>query len=205
MKCFSFLRSGRKSPARDVVVVFALEEEAQGHFDDYDVLYSGVGKVNAAYRLTRSLALRFRNKQNKPKLILNLGSAGSPHFKSGVIVNCTRFIQRDFDATALGSAPYTTPYENTPAVLTNGVRYPDFPDGICGTGDNFSTNGHTPEWTVVDMEAYALAKICFLENISFACLKYITDGADGQAASSWEAGLPKTSEKLRDAMSSLLG
>jgi adenosylhomocysteine nucleosidase len=187
----------------DALVVFALETEAQGRFNDFNLLYSGVGKVNAAYRLTHKLAQWQHSKGSKPKLVLNLGSAGSTQFKAKTIVNCTRFVQRDFDVTALGVAPYTTPYEETPVLLANGVRYPIYQDGICGTGDNFSTNGVAPEWNVVDMEAYALAKICKLENIPFGCLKYITDGADGHAASSWEEGLPETAGRLHEAVKAL--
>jgi hypothetical protein len=31
--------------------------------------------------------------------------------------------------------------------------------------------------------------VCLTENARFACLKYITDGADGNSATDWEAGL----------------
>jgi adenosylhomocysteine nucleosidase len=41
----------------------------------------------------------------------------------------------------------------------------------------------------VDMEAYALAKVCLHEQIPFACVKYITDGADGAASCDWENNL----------------
>ena len=35
---------------------------------------------------------------------------------------------------------------------------------------------------VVDMEAYALAKVCKLENINFRCFKFISDNADETAS-----------------------
>lgn len=35
------------------------------------------------------------------------------------------------------------------------------------------------------MEAYALALIAKKENIPFLCLKYISDGANGDAADDW--------------------
>jgi adenosylhomocysteine nucleosidase len=188
----------------NTLIIFALEVEAQGQFNNLNLLYSGVGKVNAAYRFTHKLAQWQHVNGSKPKLVLNLGSAGSTQFKAGTIVNCTHFIQRDFDTTALGTALYTTPYEETPVPLVNGLRFPAYPEGICGTGDNFSTNGHMPDWNVVDMEAFALAKICKLENIPFGCLKYITDGADGQAAPSWEARLSGAAERLHDAAKVIL-
>ncbi|WP_262250199.1 phosphorylase family protein [Parapedobacter soli] len=40
-------------------------------------------------------------------------------------------------------------------------------------------------YNVVDMEAYALAVVAMKENIPFLCLKYISDGADGNAAADW--------------------
>ena len=36
---------------KKTLIVCALEVETQGELNDYDVLYTGVGKVNAAIRL----------------------------------------------------------------------------------------------------------------------------------------------------------
>ena len=35
------------------------------------------------------------------------------------------------------------------------------------------------------MEAYAIAKICYLNDIKFQCFKYISDNADGDANTDW--------------------
>jgi adenosylhomocysteine nucleosidase len=184
----------------NTLIVFAIDAEAQGRFDDFAPLYCGIGKINAAYRLTHRLAEWRARHGELPSLMLNLGSAGSAIFKAGEIVNCTRFVQRDFDVTALGHEPYVTPLDDVPWLLNNGLRYSAFPEGVCGTGDSFMTCSTMTNWNVVDMESYALAKICWIENIPFGCLKYITDGADGQAAASWEAGLPETAKRLRNAV-----
>jgi adenosylhomocysteine nucleosidase len=46
--------------------------------------------------------------------------------------------------------------------------------------------GHSAaSYNVVDMEAYSLAMIAKKENIPFLCLKYISDGADEDAADDW--------------------
>jgi adenosylhomocysteine nucleosidase len=42
-----------------------------------------------------------------------------------------------------------------------------------------------PEYNVIDMEVFALAKVAEQEKIDFLCLKYISDGADGNAADDW--------------------
>ena len=47
---------------------------------------------------------------------------------------------------------------------------------------------------VIDMEAYALAKVCHLEGAAFGCAKYVTDGADGSAAEDWQRNLPRAAE-----------
>lgn len=180
---------------RNILTVFALEAESQGQFDN--VLYCGVGKINAAYRLTRYLMSC--KPEVSPHLIVNLGSAGSAYFPLGTVVNCTQFIQRDFNATALGYESYVTPFEDTGATLHNGLRYSSYPEGICGCGDNFDTTHGTAVWNVVDMESYALAKICLLEDIPFACFKYITDSADAEAADSWSTRLAEAAAKLKEA------
>jgi len=41
----------------------------------------------------------------------------------------------------------------------------------------------------VDMEAFALARVCVAEQARFGCVKYITDGADSDSATHWEAAL----------------
>ena len=187
----------------DVLIVFALENEAQGLFRSFPKIYCGVGKVNAAYRLTKALSDWQNQHKRLPGMILNLGSAGSPHFKTGTLANCTRFIQRDMDTTALGTPAYATPFEDIAVPLVNGARFSDYPEAVCGSGDNFVTDASAAPWNVIDMEAYALAKICALENIPFGCLKYITDGADGNAANTWEKALADAAQVMHRALNTL--
>lgn len=190
--------------ASHIMIVFALEQESQNQFDGFQLIHCGIGKVNAAIRLTRALAdYRAKYGQN-PQLVLNLGSAGSNVFKRHTLVNCTGFIQRDFDVTGLGFAPCVTPFEDIPMKLTNGQRYTDYAEGICGTGDSFVMDATAHDWNVVDMEAYALAKTCLYEKVPFGCLKFITDGADGGASSSWEEGLAHTARALKIAADTII-
>ncbi|MHA1539229.1 MAG: 5'-methylthioadenosine/S-adenosylhomocysteine nucleosidase family protein [Alphaproteobacteria bacterium] len=184
---------------KKILLIKALKDESRHHFKDanIDVLYSGVGKVNAAYVLTKSIT------ENRPDFVVNLGTAGSTHFNAGTLINCTKFIQRDMDATEFGYKKWETPAEKTPAILPYGERIDSLPEGICGTGDSFDTSGKKETYTVVEMEAYALAKICQRENIPFYCVKYISDGADGAAADDWEKSLDDGAKKLFDLYTSL--
>lgn len=171
--------------------VFALEVEAADLFTDYNPLFVGVGKVNAAYQLTKRIG------ENKPSVIINLGSAGSNTFRKGSVVCCTQFVQRDMDATGIGCNQYQTPFSEVEPILNHGIVIDDLPHGICGTGDNFEIAHSTPIYNVIDMEAYALAYIAHQENIPYLCLKYISDGADDNAADDWSTSVKNAARSLR--------
>lgn len=165
----------------NILFVFALEMEAGEVFNNQNTLFTGIGKVNASYELTKAIH------QKRPDLIVNLGTAGSSYFSKGDVVCCTQFVQRDMDVRGLGFELYKTPFSNIPLVLDYGLPMKDFPVGTCGTGDNFEMEHNTTQYNVVDMEAYALATVAQKENIPFLCLKYIFDGADDSAAEDWTA------------------
>lgn len=176
------------------LLTFAMEQESQDVFPDYTVLHTGIGKVNAAYALTD------RIKHARPKMVVNMGTAGSRKHAPETIVNCTSFVQRDMDVTILGFEKWQTPFSDTPVRLDYGIRAAEFPKGVCGTGDNFDASEESSIFDAVDMEAYALAYICRKEGIPFLCLKYISDGADRDAREDWNTALHKTAEKLRSAL-----
>jgi adenosylhomocysteine nucleosidase len=117
-----------------------------------------------------------------------MGSAGSNSFSTGMLVAADRFIQHDMNATSLGLAQGETPFDPTPPMITFPRHFHDLPHGVCGSGDCFVQGGLTDRCDIVDMEAYAFAKICLLESLPFACVKYITDGADSNA-SHWQTNL----------------
>lgn len=171
----------------NILFVFALETEAGEVFNNQNILFTGIGKVNASYELTKAIY------KKKPDLIVNLGTAGSSHFSKGDVVCCTQFVQRDMDVRGLGFELYQTPLSNIPLVLNYGLLMDNFQTGSCGTGDNFEMNHNTTHYNIVDMEAYALAIIAKKENIPFLCLKYISDGADDDAAEDWTVLVHKAS------------
>lgn len=174
------------------LVVIALELEAQGLFEraEVRVLYTGLGKVNAALVLARQLAT-LRARGALPKMVVNFGTAGSRKFTTGSVVGCREFVQRDMDVTGLGFALGETPFEALPAKLAFPAVFSHLPEGVCGTGDRFETGAAGLACDVIDMEAYALAKVCLVEGVSFACAKFISDGADKAAADDWQQSLPR--------------
>ena len=179
------------------LVVMALPAESDGVFEaaGVPVLYCGVGKVNAAIALTRELR-RYVHDGRRPPAVLNFGSAGSRVHATGSFLACHEFVQRDMDVSGLGFALGVTPFEDTPARLCFEPRFAHLPAAVCGSGDSFSMVAAAVECGVVDMEAYALAKVCWLENAPFACVKYVTDGADHAAADHWRDNVHKAAEEF---------
>jgi adenosylhomocysteine nucleosidase len=178
--------------------VFALPVEAADEFVDLETLFVGVGKVQSIYNLMKKISYY------KPSIIVNVGSAGSNVFKTGEVVCCTQFIQRDMDVTPLGFPKYKTPFSDIQPILSYGIEAPGLPIGICGSGDSFEVSHSSPDYKVVDMEAYSLAWLSMKEQIPFLCLKYITDGADGKAAENWNVSVHLAAATLRSSVNTIL-
>lgn len=178
-------------PISETLFVFALDAEAGEFFNDKNKLITGIGKVNAAIELTKEISVR------KPKLIVNLGSAGSKNFHKGEVVCCTKFIQRDMDVRGLGFSLYETPLSGIPPVLEYGHTMDQLNRGTCGSGDSFEMNHSETDYNIVDMEAYPLALIAMKENIPFLCLKYISDDAGSDAADDWAVQVHLASEAFK--------
>jgi adenosylhomocysteine nucleosidase len=179
----------------NVLLVMALEIESQGLFERerIPVLYSGLGKVNATFALTRRLH-DYRKQGRDLPLVVNFGTAGSRRFSTHSTVACRAFVQRDMDVTGLGFALGQTPFDPLPERLEFPALFSDLPEGVCGSGDRFVTSAPEIDCDVIDMEAYALAKVCRLEGARFGCAKFISDGADHGAAGDWQSSLPKAAQ-----------
>jgi adenosylhomocysteine nucleosidase len=176
------------------VVVFAMEDEEVGEFKDFELVFTGIGKINATFHLLNFL------KNNTTDLIINLGTAGGFGFSKEDVVCCNAFVQRDMDVTPLGIEKYKTPFSDEEIVLKYGLKLDNIPNGVCGTGDNFETEHSTDLYNVVDMESYALAYVAKQENIPFLCLKYISDGADDNAVLDWKEQLKFAAKKLKSVL-----
>ena len=179
------------------LVVVALRAESAGVFEaaGVPVLYCGVGKVNAAIALTRELSRYSLQNQSMP-LVLNFGSAGSRRYAAGTLVGCHEFVQRDMDVRGLGFELGATPYDDAPSTLRFAPVFAHLPPAVCGSGDSFATVDAELDCAVVDMEAYALAKVCWSEKAPFACAKYVSDGADHTAAADWQLNLHKAADEF---------
>jgi len=171
----------------------ALPNESKGLFEaqGIDVHYSGIGKVNAAFKA-------FEVIQNTGcKTLLNLGTAGSSHFDAHALVEVSQFVQRDMDVSPLGFDVGLTPMDqHFPGAIELEPFFDHLPKGICGTGDSFETGQPKVPCQLVDMEGYALAKVCKKLGVRLISVKYITDGANDTAHLDWEENLLLGAQKL---------
>jgi len=158
----------------DKLFLAAIKEETVGL--DY-FKHIGVGKINAAYNSLKLIQI------HKPKIVINYGTAGAINTKLKGIVECTKFYQRDMDVRGLDFKLGETPFDKVREIIISDSGY------SCGTGDSFVNQKIEMEVDVVDMEAYAIAKVCMLENIEFKCFKYISDNADENANNDWNTNL----------------
>jgi adenosylhomocysteine nucleosidase len=181
----------------DPLLVMALPLESQGVFEraGLPVLYTGVGKVNATYALTRRLAEYLHAAVPLP-LVINFGTVGSRRHPTGTTLECNAFVQRDMDVTGLGVPLGVTPFEETPAKLEFPPLYTELPRGVCGSGDSFVMSEAAIDCDVVDMEGYALAKVCWLERAAFTSVKFVTDGADHASGEDWQSNLKRAADRF---------
>jgi adenosylhomocysteine nucleosidase len=143
--------------------------------------------------LTRELARYALHDQPRP-LVLNFGSAGSRCHSAGTLLACNQFVQRDMDVRALGFELGVTPFDTAPPILKFEPVFKHLPSAVCGSGDSFATAATDMDCAVVDMEAYALAKVCWREQAQFGCAKYVSDGADHVAADDWQRNVHKAAD-----------
>jgi len=185
---------GVKMYGKDILIVCALEQETQGQLDNYfdderQILYTGVGKVNATFKLTQRLhSSHLHYLPKMPELVINYGTAGSRELPIGELVDCTKFTQRDMDVTGMGFMKGQTPFENEVPMILDYDHVEFNPIGKklrCGTGDNFVQTNEDTYSDVFDMEAYALAKVCHHYKVPFISFKYITDNADEHSPKDW--------------------
>ena len=156
------------------IILIALREEAPRLALRDNAFFTGIGKVNAAAKAAMLI------ERHQPKRIINFGTAGGITVGTG-LHHVTKFVQRDMQCFKLGCLPGETPYEPGGVVLDLGGA------GLtCSTGDNFVTdpNLEIPA-DLVDMESYAIAKICHQLGVKFVCYKFVSDQANADAYQDW--------------------
>ena len=155
----------------ETIFVAALKEETPNLSKFHN---TGVGKINASIKLMELI------NANMPTQVINYGTAGSLKKEISGLIECTTFVQHDMDARGLLDFKLgETPFDRISKIILSNEGY------ICATGDRFVKNKLEINCDIVDMEAYALAKIGKLYEIEFKCFKYISDYANDESSNDW--------------------
>jgi adenosylhomocysteine nucleosidase len=179
-----------------------------GTLDGVDVilLKSGIGKVNAAMSTTILLE-RFQ-----PDVVINTGSAGGflSSLNVGDIVISTEVVHHDVDVTAFGYAYGQVPgmparYAADEKLIeiaeksAEQIRDVQVVKGLIATGDSFMNDPERvefvrkqfPELYAVEMEAAAIAQVCFQFGVPFVIIRALSDIAGKESNVSFEQFLHK--------------
>ena len=164
----------------DTIIITALASELDANLlpDGVQIVYSGIGKLNAAIATFKAI------EQSRPRRILNFGTVGAVASHASGLIEIQRVVQRDMIAEPLaprGQVPFCTrPYE----YLSGSGGY------TCGTGDSF-VMAKDPWFAankvdVVDMELFAIAAIAHEHNIAWRSFKYVTDHTNEESGQDWQ-------------------
>ena len=169
------------------LIVAALEEESQGLFEklpNCNVIYTGVGKLNAALELTFCIS--------SPRAVINLGTTGGNLLDVGHVFQIHRFIQNDIDNR----------FTNKEDLEINLKKFTNkFITKQCFSADKFYEKDTYGIPSLFDMEGYALARVCSIFDIPFISLKYVSDTG---SIEEWKKSLPIAAEALYKAALALI-
>jgi adenosylhomocysteine nucleosidase len=160
-----------------------------------EVIYTGVGKVNAASAATLALLVL------RPSLVINYGTAGKISKKVDGLVEVAHVVQRDIMAMPLaprGRTPFSPELDR----FSSG-----YGEVICGTGDSFVTA--SDPWLnennidIVDMELFAIAHACARQSVPWRAFKFITDEANDLAHEHWTENIAKGQDLFWEAVKTI--
>jgi adenosylhomocysteine nucleosidase len=182
------------------------------------LLKSGIGKVNAA------MATTIMHERFSPTHVINTGSAGgfSERLEVGDIVISTVVVQHDVDVTAFdyayGQVPglpamYSADTELISATISavKGLHV-QYEQGIIATGDAFMDNPDRvafvkekfPDMIAAEMEAAAIAQVCYQYKKPFVVIRALSDIAGKQSSVSFDQFLDKASRNATQLIIAML-
>ncbi len=160
-----------------ILVVGAMHEELSQikPLDHTIVIETGIGKVNAAMKLTEAI------KTHDIKAIYNFGFAGaSKHYEVGDVILITEAMYHDFDLTFFGYEKGQVPnnptkFKSDEKLIKDVIKVvPDVKTGTLFTGDYFMTESVDIPY-IVDMEGTALYQVAHHFNIPIVSVKLVSD------------------------------
>jgi len=190
---------------QEITVANCLFVEGKLSGKEVVLLKSGIGKVNAA------MATTILHERFAPNYVINTGSAGgySDELNIGDIVISTSVVHHDVDATAFdyvyGQVPgMPAKYEAHSDLIEKAVQATKKLDvqgvkGMIATGDSFmdkpdrvsSILEHFNDVIALEMEAAAIAQVCYQYDKPFVIMRALSDIAGKESSLSFESFLEK--------------
>lgn len=175
------------------LMTYAVKEEyteIKFPHDEIIPVCTGIGKVNATFRLTEAIY------ENRPDAVLNIGTVGTVDHQVGTLFVCRKFIDRDMQKLASLGLPYEIEFQEYPVI--QGFSWVGKREGVCNTGDSFLTELTDIEGDIVDMEAYAQAVVCKERQLPFVSVKYVTDVIGQNSVKHWQDKLAEARKSLNE-------
>jgi adenosylhomocysteine nucleosidase len=193
----------RTPGAPDILYVMAAPVEYGPHLKSrINPLMTGIGPVEAAIVVTEALTtLEAANRM--PAIVVSLGSAGSAVLEQTGVYQASSVSYRDMDASPLGFEPGITPLLDLPATLELGPFVPGIPRATLSTGANVVSGAAYDRigTDMVDMETYAVLRVCQRFTLPLIALRGISDGdRELQQLEDWRQYLHIVDEKLAHAV-----
>lgn len=191
---------------KSILFVMAVEAE-YGSFlrSRIEPLMTGVGPVEAAISLTRTLS-KLEEQNERPDLVVSLGSAGSARLEQTEIYQASSVSYRDMDASPLGFEKGRTPFLDLPAVVDLPLRIPGIPTASLSTGANIVSGDayRAVDADMVDMETFAVFRVCSTFRLPLIGLRGISDGKDElRHVGDWTEYLHVIDQKLAGSVDAL--
>lgn len=197
----------RSALSNTQVMTIANSEYTIGTYDGKEVvlLKSGIGKVNAAMSTTILL------QEFKPDVVINTGSAGGydPELEVGAIVISDEVRHHDVDCRVfnyeMGQVPQMPAAFKADERLMNvalesvkEIGEHQYAVGLICSGDSFMSDPerveavrkHFPQMTACEMEAAAVAQVCYQFNTPFVVIRSLSDIAGKESNISFDEFLP---------------
>lgn len=176
------------------------------------LLKSGIGKVNAA------MATTIMHESFTPSSVINTGSAGglSKELEVGDIVVSSYVVHHDVDVTSFdydyGQVPGMPPMFAADLCLvdkaTETLKELSVPSatGIIATGDSFMADPERvifvkekfPTLLAAEMEAAAVAQVCYQYNKPFVIIRALSDIAGQESSVSFDTFLSKAAKNAAE-------
>ncbi|MCZ4273122.1 5'-methylthioadenosine/S-adenosylhomocysteine nucleosidase [Maritalea porphyrae] len=159
----------------------------------------GVGPVEAAL----NTALILTSVKTLPDFVVLLGSSGSATLPQGEVFQASSIAYRDMDASPLGFEKGQTPFLEQPAVInmTNLVDGIDHASLSTGADIVLTKSFEHIEQDMVDMESYAVLRLCQAFSVPLIVLRGISDGPEElKVYEDWTRLLPTVDKNLFKAL-----